>query len=111
MKQLSDLISLPKMNWGECAGAVGADAGVADALAALAFGPGLPHSTLAGYAGVPVLASVTDFARTLVLEDSGTTVYPLLRWADRGPPDKGGVSGFGSRRALPNQLRQRRMPL
>src|SRR5262249_12007158 len=44
---------------GRRAGAVGAEVGVADLLAAGAFGPGPPQSTPAGHTGGPGLAPVT----------------------------------------------------
>ena len=44
---------------GRCAGASRADVGVADVLAAKAFGPGLPQSTPTGHAGGLGLAPVT----------------------------------------------------
>jgi hypothetical protein len=43
---------------GRSAGTVGPDVGVADVLAASAFGPGLPQPTLAGRAGGLGLAPV-----------------------------------------------------
>ena len=50
---------------GRCAGAVGADVGVADVLAAGAFGPGLPQSTPARHAGGAGLAPVNYRAFSL----------------------------------------------
>ena len=49
---------------GRGAGAVGADVGVADVLAARAFGPGVPQSTPARHAGGAGLALVTRHANS-----------------------------------------------
>ena len=66
---------------GGCAGTVGADVGVADLLAARAFGPGFPQSTPAGHAGGPGLAPVTH--RRKPVDPPADSFSALRLWARR----------------------------
>src|SRR5262249_27586615 len=58
----SELRTLPVL--GRCASAVGPDVGVAEVLAAGAFGPGLPESTPSLRTSGPALAPVTHRANS-----------------------------------------------
>jgi hypothetical protein len=71
---------------GRGAGAVGSDVGVADVLAAGAFGPGLPQSTPAGHTGGSGLAPVTYRAALRLEAQAGWGPPPLWDPLPRTPP-------------------------